>query len=131
MNNFRKTAQNFHYEFNIRHISNVFQGLLVSQPAQFLNPEKFVHLWLHESERVYGDRLVSYEDLTKYNAIVQAQHKKVRTCIYTYNNRHNYTHLYCIYTLTTLIYSIHTHTHTRSSPPTTWLVSTVPRTPTP
>jgi dynein heavy chain len=77
MANFRKTAQNFHYEFNIRHISNVFQGLLVSQPSQFRSPEKFVHLWLHESERVYGDRLVSYEDLTKYNTIVQAQHKKV------------------------------------------------------
>ena len=77
MLNFRKTAQNFHYEFNIRHISNVFQGLLVSQPDQFKTPEKFVHLWLHESERVYGDRLVSYEDLTKYNTIVQAQHKKV------------------------------------------------------
>ena len=28
MNNFRKTAQNFHYEFNIRHISNVFQGFV-------------------------------------------------------------------------------------------------------
>ena len=27
MTNFRKTAQNFHYEFNIRHISNVFQGI--------------------------------------------------------------------------------------------------------
>jgi dynein heavy chain len=77
MNNFRKTAQNFHYEFNIRHISNVFQGLLVSAPDQFTNPEKFVHLWLHESERVYGDRLVSYEDLSKYNIIVQQQHKKV------------------------------------------------------
>jgi dynein heavy chain len=77
MMNFRKTAQNFHYEFNIRHISNVFQGLLVSAPDQFKSPEKFVHLWLHESERVYGDRLVSYEDLAKYNTIVQAQHKKV------------------------------------------------------
>ena len=77
MANFRKTAQNFHYEFNIRHISNVFQGLLVSAPDQFKSPEKFVHLWLHESERVYGDRLVSYEDLTKYNNIVQAQAKKI------------------------------------------------------
>jgi dynein heavy chain len=77
MMNFRKTAQNFHYEFNIRHISNVFQGLLVSQPAQFKTPEKFVHLWLHESERVYGDRLVSYEDLAKYNTIVQTQEKKI------------------------------------------------------
>jgi dynein heavy chain len=77
MVNFRKTAQNFHYEFNVRHISNVFQGLLVSAPDQFKTPEKFIHLWLHESERVYGDRLVSYEDLARYNTITQAQHKKV------------------------------------------------------
>jgi AAA+ lid domain len=55
----------------------VFQGLLVSAPDQFRTPEKFIHLWLHESERVYGDRLVSYEDLAKYNTITQAQHKKV------------------------------------------------------
>ena len=54
---FRKTAANFHYEFNIRHIANVFQGLLVARPEQFLEPEKFVFLWVHESERVYGDRL--------------------------------------------------------------------------
>jgi len=77
MTNFKKTAKNFHYEFNIRHISNVFQGLLVSQPDQFNNAEKFVHLWLHESERVYGDRLVSNEDLAKYNVVVQACSKKV------------------------------------------------------
>lgn len=55
----------------------MFQGLLVSAPDQFRTPEKFIHLWLHESERVYGDRLVSYEDLAKYNTITQAQHKKV------------------------------------------------------
>ena len=64
-------------QFNIRHISNVFQGLLVSAPAQFTTAEKFIHLWLHESQRVYGDRLVSHEDLHKYNNITQAQHKKV------------------------------------------------------
>ena len=73
---FRKTAANFHYEFNIRHISNVFQGLLVAQPEQFQDAEKFVCLWVHESERVYGDRLVCGEDLEKYNAIAQGQAKK-------------------------------------------------------
>ena len=73
---FRKTAANFHYEFNIRHIANVFQGLLVAQPDQFPEPEKFVFLWIHESERVYGDRLVSLADLEKYNALAQAASKK-------------------------------------------------------
>ena len=33
--NFRKTAANFHYEFNIRHLANVFQGLLVATPSNF------------------------------------------------------------------------------------------------
>ena len=73
---FRKTAANFHYEFNIRHLSNVFQGLLVSEPEQFQTVEKFVHLWLHESERVYWDRLVCVEDQDKYNLIAQSQCKK-------------------------------------------------------
>ena len=73
---FRKTAANFHYEFNVRHLANVFQGLLVSKPDEFKSIEKFVLLWLHESERVYGDRLVSYDDLKKYKKEAQAASKK-------------------------------------------------------
>jgi dynein heavy chain len=74
---FRKTAINFHYEFNVRHLANVFQGILQSKPDEYNgNPEKFVLLWLHESTRVYGDRLVSYEDLHKFNSIAVAQSKK-------------------------------------------------------
>ena len=73
---FRKTAKNFHYEFNVRHVSNVFQGLLTAKPDEFRKPIKFVELWLHESERVYGDRLVSYDDLKIYRKDSQAQVKR-------------------------------------------------------
>lgn len=73
---FRKSAANFHYEFNIRHLSNVFQGLLMAQPDQFESPAKFASLWLHESERVYGDRLVSREHIGKYQQLAFAQSKK-------------------------------------------------------
>ena len=76
---FRKTAKNFHYEFNIRHIANVFQGLLVAQPAQFDEPCKFVELWLHESERVYADRLVSTQDIKKYEAIAKKAYQSMFT----------------------------------------------------
>ena len=65
---FKKTAINFHYEFNIRHISNVFQGLLLAKPDQFQEPDKLTKLWIHESERTYGDRLVSNEHLAQYRA---------------------------------------------------------------
>jgi len=73
---FRKTAVNFHYEFNLRHISGVFQGLLMSQPTQFQTPDKIVQLWIHESERTYGDRLVTLDNLNSYRAIMQDLLKK-------------------------------------------------------
>ena len=63
-------------EFNIRHLSNVFQGLLMAQPNEFNSSMKVAMLWLHESERVYGDRLVSYDDLAKYKVIAAATAKK-------------------------------------------------------
>ena len=74
--NFKKSAVNFHYEFNIRHLSNVFQGVLVAQPSQFTEVSKFAQLWLHESERVYGDRLRDKEGLKKYYTIAHAVAKK-------------------------------------------------------
>lgn len=43
----------------MRHLTNVFEGLLKAHPKHFVHGEQLVHLWLHESERVYGDRLVS------------------------------------------------------------------------
>jgi dynein heavy chain, axonemal len=64
---FRKTAINFHYEFTVRHLANVFQGLLMCAPEHFNNSHKWARLWLHESERVYADRLVSLGDLETYN----------------------------------------------------------------
>merc|ERR1719174_2997484 len=75
--NFRKTAANFHYEFNIRHLSGVFSGLLQASPKDFSEPEKLVALWLHESERIYGDRLVSVADLKRYKAISADMAKKM------------------------------------------------------
>jgi dynein heavy chain len=74
---FKKTATNFYYEFNIRHISNIFQGLLMSKSSSFTSAEKFILLWLHESERVYGDRLASTDDFSKYNTLVQMHCKKI------------------------------------------------------
>merc|ERR1719171_1854042 len=73
---FRKTASNFHYEFNVRHVAGVFQGMLMGQPAQLQDPVKFTQLWLHESERTYGDRLVSVSDLKKYKDLAMEQAKK-------------------------------------------------------
>lgn len=63
ISSFRKTAINFHYEFNIRHLSGVFAGILTSRANEFSEPEKFIKLWIHESERTYADRLVSWDHI--------------------------------------------------------------------
>jgi dynein heavy chain len=63
---FRKTATNFHYEFNVRHLTNVFQGVLNARIEAIKEPENLVKLWVHEAERIYGDRLVNAEHLAKY-----------------------------------------------------------------
>lgn len=39
----------------------------MSAPEQFTDTTKMARLWLHESERVYADRLVSAADLDMYN----------------------------------------------------------------
>lgn len=70
-------ASKFHYQFNIRSLAAVFQGLLKSHPAQFVEPLKMVRLWLHESERVYQDRLVSISDLNKYKQLALEQATKL------------------------------------------------------
>jgi len=38
----------------------------LADPLKFQDPDKLVRLWVHESERTYGDRLVSVEHLSTY-----------------------------------------------------------------
>ncbi|XP_075374923.1 dynein axonemal heavy chain 17-like isoform X2 [Mycteria americana] len=59
---FLPTAIKFHYLFNLRDLSNIFQGLLFSTPECLKSPVDLVRLWLHEAERVYGDKLVDERD---------------------------------------------------------------------
>jgi dynein heavy chain len=40
--------------------------MLLSSPEKYQDPEKIIKLWIHEAERTYGDRLVSFEHLKQY-----------------------------------------------------------------
>eukprot|EP00960_Hanusia_phi_P043076 755854-Hanusia_phi.AAC.6 len=75
-NTFRKTAINFHYEFSIRHLASVFKGLLMSEPTYFTEQAKFASLFIHETERTYGDRLVSTKHLEDFQKIAKDVGKK-------------------------------------------------------
>ncbi|NXO09420.1 DYH9 protein, partial [Oriolus oriolus] len=74
---FLPTAVKFHYVFNLRDFSNIFQGLLFSTPECLKQPQDLVKLYLHESNRVYRDRMVEEGD---YHTFDKIQREMVKKC---------------------------------------------------
>ncbi|KAG8222095.1 hypothetical protein J437_LFUL000858, partial [Ladona fulva] len=66
---FLPTATKFHYIFNLRDLSNIFQGLLFSTNDCLVGPVDMVRLWMHETQRVYGDKLTDEKDLEAFAKI--------------------------------------------------------------
>lgn len=64
---FLPTAIKFHYIFNLRDLSNIFQGLLFGTTECIKTQLDFVRLWLHESSRVYGDKFVDEKDMELFD----------------------------------------------------------------
>eukprot|EP01039_Chlorochromonas_danica_P005727 gene5727-6311_t len=56
------TPSKFHYTFNLRDISKVFQGILMIKPRKCSSAEVFTRLWVHECQRIFYDRLINKED---------------------------------------------------------------------
>ncbi|KAJ3180788.1 hypothetical protein HDU85_003867 [Gaertneriomyces sp. JEL0708] len=54
---FLPTAVKFHYIFNLRDMSNIFQGLLFSNKDTLREPIDLIRLFIHETSRVYGDKM--------------------------------------------------------------------------
>ncbi|CAG7784872.1 unnamed protein product [Allacma fusca] len=73
---FIPTALKFHYIFNLRDLSNLFQGLLFSSWDCLKSQMDLVRLWVHESYRVYGDKLVDDKDGIAFNKIIVEAVKK-------------------------------------------------------
>ncbi|XP_051008480.1 dynein axonemal heavy chain 11 [Acomys russatus] len=73
---FVPTAVKFHYSFSLRDLSNVFQGILFASPECLKCPEDLMRLWLHESSRVYGDKMVDTNDSDLFHRkLLEAAHK--------------------------------------------------------
>ncbi|KAM6469113.1 dynein axonemal heavy chain 9 [Liasis olivaceus] len=73
---FLPTAIKFHYSFNLRDFSNVFQGILFSTPECLKTPQDLVKLYLHESSRVYRDKMVDDKDLVDFDKMQAEAVKK-------------------------------------------------------
>lgn len=66
--NFLPSAKKFHYQFNLRELSKVTEGVMQSfAPLCKGAPIKIMKLWSHECRRVFQDRLISTEDQKKFD----------------------------------------------------------------
>ena len=73
---FLPTAVKFHYIFNLRDLSNIFQGVLFSTPEVFKTPVQMYKLYMHEATRVYHDKLTEEKDIETFNNLLNDICKK-------------------------------------------------------
>lgn len=66
---FLPTAVKFHYIFNLRDLSNCFQGFLFSGNECLQSPMDLIRLWIHETHRVYGDKLTDEKDIESFSKL--------------------------------------------------------------
>lgn len=57
-----RTPVKFHYIFNLRDLSRVYEGLTRSTIDKFATKDSIVRLWRNEALRVFNDRLINEED---------------------------------------------------------------------
>ena len=67
------TPAKFHYIFNLRDLSRIFEGLCLTTPDCFGELSKMVRVWRNECLRVFHDRLVSEEDKVVVQGLINKQ----------------------------------------------------------
>lgn len=68
---FLPTALKFHYIFNLRDLSNIYQGMMFATVDTCPEPEDLVRLFLHEACRVYGDKLATQMDVDNFKKLLR------------------------------------------------------------
>jgi dynein heavy chain len=61
------TPSKFHYIFNLRDLSKIYEVLCFATPDEMKNPGSLVRLWRNECVRVLRDRLINDEDYEVVN----------------------------------------------------------------
>ncbi|KAL2608324.1 hypothetical protein R1flu_026897 [Riccia fluitans] len=56
------TPSRFHYIFNLRDLSRIYEGLTLSTPDKFKTVPEIVRLWRNECLRIFFDRLINEKD---------------------------------------------------------------------
>lgn len=57
-----RTPSKFHYNFNLRDLSRIYEGLYMSTPDKIKTKSQFIRLWRNECLRVFVDKLIDSTD---------------------------------------------------------------------
>ncbi|XP_077101765.1 dynein axonemal heavy chain 9 [Siphateles boraxobius] len=74
---FLPTAIKFHYIFNLRDLSNIFQGILFCTSECVRTPQDLLKIFLHEASRVYRDKMVDDRDFALFDKLQSDTVKKI------------------------------------------------------
>ncbi|XP_063171723.1 dynein axonemal heavy chain 10 [Candoia aspera] len=66
------TPSKFHYIFNLRDLSRVYNGLVQTTPERFQTTTQMVRVWRNECLRVFHDRLINKADKALVQGHIQA-----------------------------------------------------------
>jgi dynein heavy chain, axonemal len=70
---FLPTPAKCHYTFNLRDLSKVVQGILMIKLEDLQSKDTLVYLWVHETFRVFRDRLVDPADRAKFSKLAHGR----------------------------------------------------------
>lgn len=65
------TPSKSHYTFNLRDLAKIFSGILSSNPKALSSESDVLRLWIHESMRVFSDRLVNDDDRNSFKEFIK------------------------------------------------------------
>ncbi|XP_055386175.1 dynein axonemal heavy chain 8 [Condylostylus longicornis] len=69
------TPANFHYVFNLRDLSRIWQGMLLIKGNECTEVDDLLKLWRHECYRVMADRFTSIEDFQWFEKQIERDAK--------------------------------------------------------
>jgi dynein heavy chain len=66
---FLPTAAKFFYQWNMREMMNIFQGVCKCVPSLHNKASSLVYVWMHECFRTFRDRMPDEDDIRKFDEI--------------------------------------------------------------